>query len=103
MSKEAKCHILEQGMKKEHPLIEGTRRTLFIIFNQAKREPESSLDLHGTSAQRFKDPQEPICLEEKPPVYQSISLDVSWFSKQESMLRLLQAQTESGKYVRLQN
>lgn len=36
---------------------------------------------HGTSTQRFEDPEEEICVHEKPPVYQSISLDVSWFPK----------------------
>ena len=38
LSKEASCHILEQGMKKERPLIAGTRKSFFIMFNQAKKK-----------------------------------------------------------------
>ena len=72
------------------------------MFNQVKKElGQKKSNLQGTSAQSFDDSQESICLQEKPPVYQSIGLDVSWFPKQESMLGLFQAQTESGKHVSL--
>jgi hypothetical protein len=70
LSKEASCHILEQGMKKERPLIAGTKRSFFIMFNQEqKMELGQNLNLRGTSAQRFEDSQESICLQEKLPVY----------------------------------
>ena len=101
MSKEASCHILEQGMKKGRPLIAGTRKSFFITFNQAKRELGQNSNLQGTSAQRFEDSQESIGLQKKLPVYQSISFDISWFPKQESLLGLFQAQTKSRSHVGL--
>jgi hypothetical protein len=62
------------------------------MFNQAKKGSlDKNSNLQGTSAQTFDDSQESICLQEKPPVYQSISLDISWFPKQESMLGLFEA------------
>ena len=101
-SKEASRHILERGMKKERPLIAGTKKNFFIVFNQTKkRELEQNSNLQGTSAQSLDDSQESICLQEKPPVYQSIGFHISWFPKQESMLGFFQAQTQSGKHVSL--
>ena len=100
-SKEASFHILEQGMKKERPLFAGTKKNFFTMFRQAERELGQNSNLQGTSTQSFDDSEESICLQEKPPVCQSISLDISWFPKQESMFRLFQAQTESGKHVSL--
>jgi hypothetical protein len=47
LSKEAKCHILEQGMKKERLLIAGTKTIFFKMFNQAKRELGKKFKLTG--------------------------------------------------------
>ena len=72
-----------------------------IKSGKKKRELGRNSNLQGTSAQGFDDSQESVCLQEKPLVYQSISLDISRFPKQESLLGLLQAQTESGKHISL--